>query len=592
MTFSVGDYEHSIARIFAQEGNVVVGTGFLIAPGYALTCAHVVLQAMGINEADFGTTPAPLKQIITLDFPVAGGVQIRAEVVAWQPYRIDQGDIAGLKLLAAAPAKSKPTPIVRYSLSDIQGDEHAVFGFANDNGDRTDAYKPKAHASGGRFQFYKAGNPADETIQAGYSGAPVWNDQRKCVIGMVATAMLDNKNQTSKAYAIPEESLSPVIQELFARSLYDSIRSYLEATGETARQRIRSAIESAFWLCDTDGDRATSEDLLNRLLYLLTLSNRTWKQHEQEIDRLTQFAMFLAVMDGLPTELVNEVEAWVRFRGFDYYALYEKSNRYRQERQVTSADVPVHLVFQIKSDEQDAENVYVSIWVIGDRDGYDPLEPPQPRVRDHRIAFTELPIFLEQWLQQKSNLDTPMIHCFVARHLLGYELDTHPIDDNGLTLGSQYKLVMRTDLSQSPTGPQYYTRWNNKWKLLEKKLRSPARGTFVRSDCCSNKKQLLTQLRSAEMAILENLSQDRVGEVFQFLADKVALPVALWVRQNELYEELDRILDCTVCDLPERVLQERLAAVSETCLGSHLSLVWEDPKIIPPTMSEFSQMSQ
>ena len=590
MTFGIDDYEKAIARIFDHQGHVI-GTGFLVAPGYVLTCAHVVLQAIDdqFDAENNDASVAPVGAIITLDFPMtnANGDMIQAEVVAWRPYRIDRDDIAGLKLLAETPQQSNPMPMIRCTWTDIQAQRHAVYGFANDNGDRTDDYKPKSSAPGGRFQLRRAGDdPSDEMIQAGFSGAPVWNYDRGGVIGMVATAAL-SKDQRSKAFAISTESLHPVIQELFAHSLNDCIHSHLEV----ARQRVQSAIETAFWLCDTDGDRTTSNDLLYRLQYVGMLSNREWQQDGREIDRLTQFAVFLVVMDGLPEELVNDITAWVKFRNFDFDALYVEANRYRQKRQVSSIGASAHLVVHIRQGEQDVNqavnDVCVSIWVINDRDHYDPLEPHPVCVQDQVMAFTELPIFLETWLQEESNLDNPMIHCFVARHLLGCDLDACETD-SGLTLGNQYRLVMRTYLTESQMRSQYSTRWHGKWQSLESKWQSTdSREAYVCLDC-SDRRKLYKQLRSskAEIAILENLSDDQVGNVFQFIADKAALPVALWARRAELRNELDRVLDGPIIDLPERIFRERLEAMDgdEISLGYHLSVVWEDCKIIPPTM--------
>ena len=97
----------AIARIFDNEDKPgVVGTGFLVAPGYVITCAHVVLEAMGIERNEF-SAPAyqeiPTAEIY-LDFPVeASGQTLRAKVVVWEPYELHSGDIAGLKLLDPVP---------------------------------------------------------------------------------------------------------------------------------------------------------------------------------------------------------------------------------------------------------------------------------------------------------------------------------------------------------------------------------------------------------------------------------------------------------------------------------------------------------
>lgn len=589
VTLSREDYEHAIARIFynGDDGKrTVVGTGFLVAPGYVLTCAHVVLQAMGVNEDKFDAYDEAPTDEIALDF-LPNDYAISAQVVAWQPYcGIEKGDMAVLKLLASPPERARPIPILRCSCQEIEHEEHSVYGFAKESGDRSDAYKPKANAAGGRFQFHKKDDPQDDTIESGFSGAPVWNDARKCVVGMVATAWVPKttKDQRSKAYAIPEEQLNSTLREVFACSLHDLIERGLREAGS----KVRNAIEMALRLC-AEG-RAESDTLLGRFQDLTGLSNRDWQQESRDVDRLTQFAVFLAVMDGLPPTLRQGLEDWVNFRRFNFDQLYKQANQERQDRQVSSAYAPEHLIVQIKPDEQNKTNVKVWLWVIGNRNLYDPLEPPQPRVKDKVVPFAELHNFLETWLEEESDLESPMVHCFVARRLLGYELDASETDD-GLTLGNQYKLVMRTDLSQSPTGRQYYARWQQKWEALERKQQSQARDNFVRSDC-SNKARLLKQLKSAEMAILENLPSDRVEETFEFLAKKVGLPVALWSRQETLCQELDRLLDCAVINLPERVYEERsetLDCEEDSHLGYHLSLVWEDFKVVPPTWEPFDQ---
>jgi hypothetical protein len=584
------DYEKAIARIlFTKETGeqIVVGTGFLVAPGYVLTCAHVVLQALGILEDDFAAHKTQPEGTITLDF-LPNTSTISAQVVAWDPYQIHRGDLAGLRLLSLPPEMPKPLPLISCSCEEIEPDPHIIFGFASESGGRTDAYKPKSNAVGGRFQFHKKDDPEDDTIEPGYSGAPVWNTPRKGVVGMIATAAV-SENERSKAYAIGEELLNPLVQTLFARSLYDCLQ-------ENLTPAMYRAIEKAFWLCDTDGDRSGRDALLDQLLHLAQLPSRGWQQEGREVDRLTQWALLLSVMDGLPQRLVDDLEAWVALRQFDFNELYKQANRYRQERQVSSGYTPEHIMVQIKPDEENTANVKLWVWVIGDRDRYDPLNPPEPRLKDEIVPRRDVPQFLEIWLEEESDLDEPMLHCFVARQSLGWDLDAQETQD-GFTLGSQYKLVMRTDLSQSPTGRQYYSRWEKQWAAVERRQRETARSTFVRGDCSNNRPRLFKQLRNAEMAILENLPGDQVDEIFQFLARKGCWPILLWARHHEGCEQLDPLLDCAVIDLPEQVYNVRLdsrldsleSEPGEDALGCHVTLVWEDFKVIPPTWERLDQ---
>ncbi|OLP19825.1 hypothetical protein BST81_03350 [Leptolyngbya sp. 'hensonii'] len=123
MTFSVDDYEKAITRIFDQKGNTI-GAGFLVAPGYVLTCAHVVLQAIGIEKDKFAEYEGQPQKQISLDFHVLASDQpIQAEVVVWLPYRLDSGDVAALKLLTPEPDEAMPIPLVEVSRKDVSSQE-------------------------------------------------------------------------------------------------------------------------------------------------------------------------------------------------------------------------------------------------------------------------------------------------------------------------------------------------------------------------------------------------------------------------------------------------------------------------------------
>ncbi|MFD0381273.1 hypothetical protein [Streptomyces sp. NPDC127112] len=58
----------AIVRVAGPDGTVG-GVGFLVAPDLALTCAHVVADALGLPR---GQVPAPLGALV-LDRPLSGG---------------------------------------------------------------------------------------------------------------------------------------------------------------------------------------------------------------------------------------------------------------------------------------------------------------------------------------------------------------------------------------------------------------------------------------------------------------------------------------------------------------------------------------
>jgi hypothetical protein len=84
-----------VARIRSADGTPV-GSGFLLAPGTVVTCAHVVAQAL---RTDARADSAPTSRV-TVEFPLQrGSVAYEASVSAWQPVAADgTGDIALLRL--------------------------------------------------------------------------------------------------------------------------------------------------------------------------------------------------------------------------------------------------------------------------------------------------------------------------------------------------------------------------------------------------------------------------------------------------------------------------------------------------------------
>ena len=384
--FTREDYVQSITRIFDINGNVV-GTGFLVASGYVLTCAHVVLQAIGKKRKEFDCSEGIPSNLIELDFPIlAYGKKIKAIVEdRWLPYSMSQGDAAGLKLLQVQPSEAKPVPLIHVNFSDIEDDEHSVYGFGNASGEQSDAYKPKTLSTGGRFQFYKAGNPHDETIKEGFSGAPVWNEHKKCVIGMIATAQVFDVDFRSKAYVIPKKALDSVLKQISASSLNELIEKHLKQLPKNQKWKLSSAISNAFHLCDSGSvwiEKNEKNRLEKKLLSLSQLGERGWNG----VDRLTQWTVFLSTMDVVPIQMYRECKNWIEDRGFNFDKLLGRAMLEKRERQDSSVYISEHLVVKVRPDEGEEENVCISIWAIGDRTTYDPKESPRSLLKEKRLT--------------------------------------------------------------------------------------------------------------------------------------------------------------------------------------------------------------
>jgi AAA-like domain/Trypsin-like peptidase domain len=168
----------AIVRIFQGESDRAAGVGFWVAPGKLVTCAHVVNQALGLDDR----AEALPKGAVSLDFPFVGGERLWARVVEWFP--VDMGqvgrDLAVLELLDGLPED-----VVAMRLGEATGGALITKGFP-------EGYD--AFALGTEVTIATSGvttngwmqleNPGGR-VSPGFSGAPVWEKGSGLAVGMI-----------------------------------------------------------------------------------------------------------------------------------------------------------------------------------------------------------------------------------------------------------------------------------------------------------------------------------------------------------------------------------------------------------------------
>ncbi|MGH3830103.1 MAG: S1 family peptidase [Pseudonocardiaceae bacterium] len=189
----------AMVRIRGAAGEVV-GSGFLVGARHVVTCAHVVARALGRQ-----TQQAPAEtDTVSLDFPlVAAGVMVDARVEVWHPVRDDdKGDIAVLALVDDPPAGVLPASLV--AAEDFWSHPFRAFGFPrrHDHGVWASGVL-RARQAAGWVQMESS--PSGYPVEAGFSGAAVWDDEVAGVVGMTVAA--DARGDLRAAYLIPTEEL-------------------------------------------------------------------------------------------------------------------------------------------------------------------------------------------------------------------------------------------------------------------------------------------------------------------------------------------------------------------------------------------------
>jgi vWA-MoxR associated protein C-terminal domain/vWA-MoxR associated protein middle region (VMAP-M) 1/Trypsin-like peptidase domain len=579
MTFNRDGYDYSKAIVCILKGDHEVGTGFLIAPGYVLTCAHVVLQAI---DKDFRTYEGCPQENIVLDFPVLDfGRKIEAKVFDWLPYGLHNGDVAVLKLLTQEPTGAKPMPLDEFECDKLKDDPHSIYGFGRSRaGCRSDAYRPKVLVAGGRFQLLKFGDPDDETIEPGFSGAPVWSEVKKCVIGMVATAQNESTRGYPAAYAIPTKVLRPVLGKVKLVCLHDVLIQSLESCSDDDRRQLQMLINSALRHCNPNGgDRPWQDQLID-----LSTDRAPALGWENE-GRLVQFAMMLVRMAGIRENTYYALKNWVKnVCHYDFNELLERIVCEMTQQRIPRSNICQHLMVVVEQIETSIDELRIAMWAVEDRNIYNPW---LVTVEEESVTMAKLPAFIRYQIQKKfRKIPCPTIHLFLPRALFGSDIEMQPCGNRlGSVLGSEYSFIVRTNLKTHPIGWRYYDDWSAKWEYLETTFNDLACHVFKTVDCSLSDKEIIEEIEQTSIAVLQNW--DSVNDLFGLIAEETALPVALWSRNPQFQDELPDMLDCVVRSLHDRIREKRETAhrsPSESLLGHHLSLVWEDPIIVPPDM--------
>jgi V8-like Glu-specific endopeptidase len=585
--YTVDDYENAIARISNSSGHAV-GVGFLVTPGYVLTCAHVVLEALGIDPNEFENHPDQPTDLINLDFHVLASRQyIKAQVVAWESYSKFNGDIALLQLQSPAPADAKPMPLVEVERSQVGNDPHSVYGFGGgDQGGRSDAYRPKDKGDGGRFQLYRyKKDDQDETIQPGFSGSPVWNETRKRIIGMVATARIRRDESRSTAYAIPTQLLRPILAQVKALSLHDLLEAGLnQCDSRDQGQQLRRAITAVLQQCNPNG---AGEPWAKQFVDLTDHPEPSGWESE---GNLVQFAVLLARLDETPSPVYEQLKIWVENRGFDFAALLERATRQSRDQLANRPAVRTgcdHLIVTLDPDESgeaSRDQYLLSIWPIADAASYQPTHPLQPLIQNESCPLAEIPQQVRSVVRDQLGKCEPIIHLFMPRALFAQGLEMLSSGRRS-TLGSEYPCVLRTNPKTSPDASRRYYQddWAEKWRQFQDSFSQAAADVFQPLDCQQPEDDLFDALEALPAAVLQNC--EAIDELLDTVSEEFALPVALWSRDSQYEANLGDVLNCITQTLPRQVREARRTAWrarNSATLGHHLSLIWEDPKVMPP----------
>ena len=285
--------QKAIARIYNSDREVK-GTGFLISSRYLLTCAHVVINALEIEQAHISDIP---QQELSIDFLSSlEKVSRRGKVIVWQPCptlfdtNLEQAtfgeDIALLELNEAIPSSQIETidlvslPLEKF---DQEQPKFSTYGFpsGSDNGKKTEGIIFGVQAT--RW-LQLQGTDNRPLILGGYSGSPLFAEttQGTGIVGMTVASEYHYSDKQEKylggkeAYAIPALALAEVWfkQGWLIECLSSCDKKWIEKAYNHCRQRewnttqpqkIEEFVKDLYQYSDPENNY-----LLEFVLYLIT----------------------------------------------------------------------------------------------------------------------------------------------------------------------------------------------------------------------------------------------------------------------------------------------------------------------------------
>ncbi len=214
-------FEASLVRIYTADGHVV-GAGFLVGERHILTCAHVIVQALGLADDTLDSTSST----VSLDFPhVAPHTMLTAEVIHF------------------APAEQ------------VWEHTYRAFGFPAEQDDGVWSHGLLLGRQGTDWIQLEDDKIPGFGVIVGFSGAPVWDKQLKGVVGMIVASI---QPATAKvAFAIPTDvliaawpQLASLMRPLVPRNPYKGLNAFTEHDTrdffgrETLIEKLATAVET------------------------------------------------------------------------------------------------------------------------------------------------------------------------------------------------------------------------------------------------------------------------------------------------------------------------------------------------------------
>jgi vWA-MoxR associated protein C-terminal domain/vWA-MoxR associated protein middle region (VMAP-M) 1/Effector-associated domain 1 len=361
---------------------------------------------------------------------------------------------------------------------------------------------------------------------------------------------------------------------------------------EEMKQSYRVCCNDDFHL-EGDEEHPFPKNLSEIIGYLEDMS-----QGDSSYSPLQKFVAHFLVNTKLSPKDASNLKKWGEHNGDNFSDLYQEVKSKENQQAI-----PTYLIILVKPSAQKQNKRYsIEAWFISDGrydkfnhqtgEGYIPITPEG----ENTFYLQEIPDILKDFFYQiyeESNFSRHQttIEFFLPNELLSEPIDTWEIqvdeDSFPSPIGSEFKVIVRSYKRLQKY--LYKNDWEQNWKNL---LQRTCSECFFCGDGYSSGKELYGKLKAnKDSALALKLLKSQLSPEIFTAIHQSAIPVALWVREElqniDVDCEIDKLLGNSIIELPERVQKKRSEGFSQdkqSHIGHHISLLWENPYVLPPSI--------
>ena len=632
--------ELSIVRVF-KSGGGVAGSGFFVSNEYILTCAHVVaycLTSSPENAKKIMRQKEIPDEIIQVNFPIFEkgkiGKKLETKVTFWRPLNDQENiqDIAVLKLINPdlLPEGAKPINLIQIGNQSLWGNKFKAFGFP-EKGIKGEWASGKLMGPIGQGLIQLEGTrQTGLRLEKGFSGTAIWDEKLQGVVGMAVQE--DHKRPEAKvAFMIPTDLLLQV-GDLATVCRVDGRIQGAIAILENYFEDYPTEIRYAYYLSLPENSIPLSsgkslDEFPKSLSEMIQNLDNSMKGNHSLLERFICFLLLhledLKILSELCQKLTEWLEKYSQNTENLKVALKEEEARKNQEKFDVKQPEPCLLVAAIEK----SKSFILKAWLIENPQNYTPENPQgfhpfidaenvlmnkkgtivsnkDPSKFNQAKNLTELLQFFWAYVPSFCGYNLKKISIFLPYKLIGRDIkpvDQYVSDPNipeyfQTLLGEQCEITLR--FSERLRLPEKYDPYLGKFESKSRSLtsRKGIKATKIfHPSGISNMRRFFQQINPDDVVavrlteVLQPEKRESVMEAFYY----AGIPMALWVRPGEA-ENIDSCEEalrniCNACNcwsnLPKAIKAKRCESLQEdldTNIGNHLSLLWDDPNIVPP----------